>query len=113
MKTRHYFASECPSLYKKIEELYGVEDEEDGIDLYPEYLRAIIDLCPYLKKYHDLCLSYTEDLLLYALMYRNISIQEGCNSIFDKKFFVDRKESLLDIGIKSFNQTIVLLKKKS
>lgn len=112
MKTRHYLASECPSLYKKIEELYGVEDEEDGIDLYPEYLRAIIDLCPYLKKYHDLCLSYTEDLLLYALMYRNISIQEGCNSIFDKKFFVDRKDIIIGYKNKVFQSNNCSIKEE-
>lgn len=105
MKRVHYFATKLPALYEKIEELYGYEDEEDGIDLYPEYLKAIIDLCPYLQKYHDFCLSYTEDLLLYALMYRNISIQEGRNSIFDKKFFVDRKDHIIGYKNKVFQST--------
>ena len=105
MKRVHYFATKLPALYEKIEELYGYEDEEDGIDLYPEYLKAIIDLCPYLQKYHDFCLSYTEDLLLYALMYRNISIQEGRNSIFDKEFFVDRKDHIIGYKNKVFQST--------
>ena len=94
MKTRHYF-SLYPTLYQKIKDLYGYEDVDDDIDIGSEYLRAIIDLCPYLKKYRDLCRAYTEDLLLYSMMYRNVSIQEGCNTIFDKKFFVDRKEQII------------------
>ena len=95
-----YFASsnrkneEDRALCKKIEELYYYSEEQ--VDDFPiKYWRAIDNLCPYWEKYHDLSWSYTEDLLLYAMMFRNVIIGDRYNNIFDKKFFVERKEQII------------------
>ena len=47
--------------------------------------------------------TYTEDLLLYAMMFRNVIIGDRYNNIFDKKFFVERKEQIIGYKQKIIN----------
>ena len=88
------------TLCNKIIDLYeDCEFNEEEIEEFPhkyyKYLRAIYDLCPYWERYYELSLSNTDDLLLYAMMYRNVMISERWNNIFDKHFFVQRREQII------------------
>lgn len=90
------------ALCKKIEKLYYYSEEQ--VDAFPiKYWRAIDNLCPYWEKYHELSWTYTEDLLLYAMMFRNVIIGDRYNNIFDKKFFVERKEQIIGYKQKIIN----------
>ena len=92
------------ALCKKIEEL--CEFEEDEMDRFPHkyynYLRVIDKLCPYWEKFHDLSWLFTEDLLLYAMMYRNVNLVDRNINIFEQKFFVDSKEQIIGFKNKIF-----------
>lgn len=89
------------ALCRKIIDLYKYDEDFDEKEIeefpynYYKYLRAIDNLCPYWEKYYELSLSNTEDLLIYAMMYRNVMISERWNNIFDKRFFVLRKEQII------------------
>jgi hypothetical protein len=89
------------ALCEKIEETYGYTEEQ--VDDFPiKYWRAIDNLCSYWEKYHELSWTYTDDLLLYAMMYRNVIIGDRYNNIFDKKFFVEREEQIIGFKQKIF-----------
>ena len=79
-------------LAEKLEEKYDFSEEE--IDGFPMHYWKIIDnLVPFYDKYYELRCLHTEDLLLYAMMYRNVSIEH--NDIFDKKYFVERENEII------------------
>ena len=79
-------------LAEKLEEKYDFSEEE--IDDFPMHYWKIIDnLVPFYDKYYELRCLHTEDLLLYAMMYRNVSIEH--NDIFDKKYFVERENEII------------------
>ena len=79
-------------LAEKLEEKCGFSEEEiEGFPIY--YWRTIDELTQYLEKYNELKCVHTEDLLLYAMMFRNVSL--GNNDIFDKKFFVESEKDII------------------
>lgn len=79
-------------LAEKLENKYGFSEKE--IEDFPVYYWRTIDkLTQYLEKYNELKCVHTEDLLLYAMMYRNVSL-ENCD-IFDKKYFVESEKDII------------------
>ena len=79
-------------LAEKLENKYGFSEKE--IEDFPVYYwRTIDELTQYLEKYNELKCVHTEDLLLYAMMYHNVSLEN--NNIFDKKYFVESEKDII------------------
>ena len=96
-------------LAEKLEETYDFSEEEiDDFSMY--YWKIIDNLVQYYDKYYELRCLHTEDLLLYAMMYRNVSIEH--NDIFDKKFFADRENEIIGFKKKTFESNSVSIKAK-